>query len=165
MYRKSILWFVALAMCSLMACSGPGYRGLVNSAISTASGRAEMLTKVVNDFHQSLYWGEIDIASSFVAETSRYAFQKYTQESLRSQKFVDITVDTVNLTDDNYKADVEATIRYYKIPQYQIKVRRELQKWEFDRLGGGWFVNEIKDIKENEGADLAAEEIPLDEKM
>ena len=165
MFKKSVFGFYLLAIFLTAGCSGPGYRGIVNSALSTASGRAEMLSKVVNDFHQSLYWGEVEVASSFVAEASRYAFQKHTRATIKSQKFVDISVDTINFTEDNYKAEVETTIRYYRIPQYQIKVRRERQAWEFDRLGGGWFVKEIEEIKEDPDALLEPEEIPVHEKL
>ena len=64
----------------------------------------------------------------------------------RDERLVDLDIENITLNDDG-TADVEVKVRYFRTPSYLVETRRERERWDFSRLGGGWFLENVEVIE------------------
>lgn len=157
MSGKIKLTLVALSSVALTACHFLSADS-IETMIASERGMRQQLSQRVRDFHRAVYWGDVNRASSFVLPEQRNEFVKSSKSLRESLHLVSLDVDSLELLeDDENRAAVELTTRYYRSPNYVIQTRTDKEKWIYLRYSGGWFLEETtvlnsKELNNEEGS-------------
>ncbi len=108
--------------------------------------KEEMLNTRVESFHRSVYWGKVDDAKLFVKKEKQKEVLDRAKFNRRDEKLVDLEVENITLNEDG-TADVDVKVRYFRTASYVVETRRERERWNFMRLGGGWFLENIEVVE------------------
>lgn len=105
----------------------------------TDSDRATLLSDQLKAFHEALLWGKTDEALLYCSEESRPQMLAALRKNGSQEKIVESKVEHVEFLPGMSEADVETVVKYYEIPLYVVRERREQEKWKFS-LGDGWQI-------------------------
>jgi hypothetical protein len=112
------------------------------------SGKEEMLGERLALFKKAVYWGSYVEAGGLLNPSIRREYVNLMKRRKRSERFVDIEVDKIDFDEDSNEAIVDLYIRYYGKPTYLVSDRVERFTWKYNRLGGGWFAHEFKELED-----------------
>lgn len=112
---------------------------------SKAQDRAK-IGEHVKSFHQALYWGDVNVAMSFVDPTYQEQFMPIALERAEKEKLVEFKIQSVTIDDKQETATVEVKVQFYKVPQLLVNTRLERQQWNLRYLEH-WMFTEILDQK------------------
>jgi len=131
MKRVFILLLVAM---TLVGCGG-----LRNLMVDPEKDR-EKIGKQVGMFHRARYWGDSDLAATFVVPEKREEFGPVVAERVKSEKLVKYKIRSITVDPEQETAEVRVEVEFYKIPNYVVQTRLETQKWELRNLSNWYFV-------------------------
>ena len=112
----------------------------VREAGLTEPSRRMLLAKDVRQFSEALYWGDAGKALAYVTAESQATFRDQIRTSKKSERIVETKVENVVFTEGSYEADVDVSVRYFKVPFYVVNERLERQAWRFN-LTDGWRIS------------------------
>ncbi len=118
-------------------------------------GKLELLSKRVDLFHKSVYWGKIDDAQLFALPESSSKIVDRAQLNRRVERLVDLEIESTELNEADDTASVDVRVRFFRTPSYIVKTKRQREIWAFKRFQGGWF---LKSIEETERAKVELQE-------
>lgn len=113
--------------------------------IATESGVNRMLNESVQAYNKSYYWGDEAACAKYLADGQYLRLAQELRARKQTQRIVDVSVDMMNFESAEDKADVGVLIKYFESPMYVVKERHQVQKWVFDRFGGGWRLEDWSD--------------------
>ena len=139
--------FIFALLLNLTGCIVAPLVDAFNKIGLTESDRVALLTPDVKGFNEALIWGDKSRALAYASEKSREKISEQLDELGEEMKVVDSKIKDIEFKEDSYKASVSTVMRYYKVPYYVVKNRKEIQEWVFD-LQSGWKMSErtVKDI-------------------
>lgn len=147
--RKSILGFLPFLVLLLASFSGclliPAIQGFSDLGV-TEGDRSRLLSEQLQEFHEALYWGSAQQALRYVVPESREKLSRDLQRVGKEERIVDSKVDFVTFSPNAFEADVNITVRYYRVPYYVITERLEKQGWLF-KVPGGWMLESRELVK------------------
>lgn len=129
---------------SLSGCSSLSL-GKLKTALAGEENRAEMLSKSVESYHRAVYWGDSRKASMFVEPEVKSSFVQDLASRKTSEKLVEISVQSIDLSPDTKEATVLTKTRYYKIPSYRVEERFETESWRYEKYNGGWMNTGVEE--------------------
>lgn len=142
---KSFYLVALIFLCSsLSGCSSLSL-GNLKTALAGEENRAEMLSKSVESYHRAVYWGDSRKASLFVEPEVKSSFIQDLASKKKSEKLVEISVESIDLSPDTTEATVLTKIRYYKIPSYRVEERFETESWRYEKYNGGWLNSGVEE--------------------
>ena len=109
----------------------------------TESDRMQLLPPTVSKFTSSLSWPDKSEAMRYVAQESRQEVAEGLELLGEDVKIVDSRVSNVNYEDNARKAVVNINVRFYQVPYYVVKTRKDKQTWEFGS-SSGWQLIDIE---------------------
>lgn len=111
-------------------------------------GVRDSLEETQRQYTQMVRWGELERASSFVAEDARDAFA-ISMPKLRGIRITDYEIGDLDLDDEQSHATVSVVYHGYGVASL-IEVRgRERQIWERDAITKKWRVRpDLAEMKE-----------------
>lgn len=118
----------------------------IKDMVADDESKEEMLNTRVESFHRTVYWGKVDDAKLFVKKEKQKEVLDRAKFNRRDERLVDLDVENITLNEDG-TADVDVKVRYFRTPSYLVETRRERERWNFERLGGGWFLEDIDVIE------------------
>lgn len=137
--------FVLLAFALLLQTSCLSQMKSVDHFLSSDVERRGELSKRVSKYHQAMYWGDVDSASAYLSPETRREIRNSLLDRKEKEHLVKTEVDAVDIHETGDSATVDMKIKYYLIPNYVVKTRREKQVWQFE--SGAWFLAESTVIK------------------
>jgi hypothetical protein len=146
-HHFNTLALVLLVNLLLCACS-TRYLETVEDVIASSTARKDMLDERLSVFNHNLYWGSIDVASSYVHDDKRHDFHRQNQQRKKAERLVDFEIDSIDFNDDVRMATVQVSVRYFRIPSYIVQTRKEQQTWEYSRVNGGWLYTDSEELTE-----------------
>lgn len=135
-HRASLIVVVTAALL-LQGCFLAPAIDSFNKLGVTQGDREALLPQHMRRFQDALYWGDPQKALIYVQPAARPKISTQLRTRDDEERIVESRVDQVNFENDSYKASVEVTVKYYKVPFYVVTKRRESQEWDFD-VTNGW---------------------------
>ncbi len=105
----------------------------------SATDRQALLAQQIKRFNDALHWGTNDQILALVSPMSREQIANDLEDEGEDMKVVDTRVADTSFDESAYKATVKIALRYYKVPYYVVKTRKEKQIWDFS-LSDGWLL-------------------------
>lgn len=116
------------------------------SQIGVSEGdRMRLLDTSLSEFSNAVYWGNANKALTFASDQAKEDLKNHIRQASKQEKVVETEVEFVDYDDDVYAAEVDVLVKYYKVPQYVVKERRERQFWQFS-VASGWEYHGRKDV-------------------
>ena len=103
------------------------------------SDRQALLPQQIKRFNEALHWATGDQVLSLVLPESREVIAKELESEGEDMKVVDTKITETVFDDGARKANVKVMLRYYKVPYYVVKTRKETQSWVFS-VSSGWLL-------------------------
>ena len=102
------------------------------SSCGLAARPGETMLEARDDFAQRLRWQDCNGAGRYLAPEHKEAFLEncHANEDLR---FVGVQPQSVNLSDDQGKADTVTLLEYYRLPSVVVKKYRLRQEWVYQQ--------------------------------
>ena len=139
-----------LSVCLLQGCILAPIIGSVSDLGVRRSDRERLLAQDVRRFNDALFRGNSVDAVKFASVDVRSKLLESLSARKKDERIVENQIAGINFTDDDgYQADVQVTVKYYRVPFYTVQERSEKQSWKFS-LGGGWEL-----IGREENSDLS----------
>jgi len=107
----------------------------------TESDRIGLLEEHVKEFHQGIYWNKPEYALKYTAPEGRQVVLNKIKAKKNSERIVSSEVSGVEFTNEAYDADVEVSVKFYKIPRYIVEERTEKERWHFSTPFGWKFIS------------------------
>ena len=138
--------FACGVICSVVLCSfvfiGCTSSKELGAMLAVGEHKSELLNESLKNFHQHLYWGDIDYALKYINPDSRAEFKRFANQIRKAEKYLDIKVEDVTFVPDTESAEVTVVVQYYSSPVYTLNTRYEREMWDFHRYNGGWLLRE-----------------------
>ena len=122
----------------LVSCCGC-FRPL-NLWLADGSAKKAMLTKSVQDYHQSLHWGDVNGVLQYVNPDKHQIIAPKIPKDNRSVQYVDCSIFNTEENEETGDMLVRVKIKSYLIPSYKVTEQIVTEEWEFRRFGGGWML-------------------------
>jgi hypothetical protein len=103
---------------------------------ATESDRMTLLNARLKKFGEALYWGKGE-AALFVGRDAAEGVNKGLRIDREDVRIVETKIKDIQYLDSAFTAQVEFSLRYYRIPFYVVTDAKEKHVWKF-RLGGDW---------------------------
>ena len=140
-----VLFAIALAF----ACSGCALVGALIDSYSragfTQGDREAYLAEAVRNFNEALYWNNQSKALSYVLDDVRATVVAELRRKKNEERVVETKIEEVTFSDNSYTADVELTIRSYRVPYYVVADHQQKQRWKFS-TSSGWKLESLESI-------------------
>lgn len=145
-----------LYLCLILSClSGcvilaPFIQAWKNAG-ATEADRMQLFSQQIKRFGEALYWGKGD-AVLYVDKDADADVRKSLSFPREDIRIVESRIKDVEYEDEAFIANVELSIKYYRIPVYIVTEAAEKQVWRF-RLGDHWYLQkrevskELKELK------------------
>ncbi len=130
--------FIAVAISQTSCFLAPAMDSFSKIGV-TEGDRQRLLAERLRNFKDALYWSEPGEALTFVVPENRVAMEPVFRRIRKEEKIVDSRTESVAFSDSGYKADVEVTFKYYRVPYYVVTERTEAQTWQFS-IADGWLL-------------------------
>jgi len=135
--KLKIIGLTLLCLCLLSGCFlAPAIDAFKQVGV-TRGDRVQLLPAEMKKFQDSLYWGHPEEALAFVTQEGRDKIAEDLKSWGEETRVVESKVNGCTFDEDAYKADVEVTVRYYKVPFYVVNKLQEKQVWKFS-VSQGW---------------------------
>lgn len=113
----------------------------------TPVDRRNLLAAKIQSFNDALFFGAPGEAEEFAAPDKRAELERAIRRQRKEEKLVDMRVDSVGFESDAYRAIVDVTVRFYKVPFYVVNERTERQVWDFT-VSSGWQLSQREEVKD-----------------
>lgn len=151
MIRVRTFFLISIIAVSSMAIQGCIFVPFVDAFKQTGvteGDRQQLLGPEMKRFTENLSAGSVSSALAYATAESRKDLAKQFEKIGDGQKVVDSKVIDVEFTEDSYRASAKVAVRYFEIPYYIVKTRREQQDWIFS-LSSGWKLSGITITKDS----------------
>ena len=138
--RSKLLVLAATVLCSMVSsgCALVSWGiGSYHDAGLSEQDRQVLLTKEIKQFHQVLFFGNVDVAMTHVEDEARAEISPRFVHDFKSEKFVDHSIDATEFNDAAREAVVHLTVKYFKSTNLLVKERQVIEHWKFS-TGGIW---------------------------
>ena len=105
------------------------------SSCSWAVRPGESLLDARDDFAQRLRWQDCSGAGRYLAPEQKAAFLESCQTD-QDLRFVGVESQSVDLSDDQRRADTVTQLEYYRLPSVVVKKYRLRQEWSYRESEG-----------------------------
>ena len=102
----------------------------------------QKVQKEIAGFHKAIYWKDLETAMSFVHPSLRREYRPLIKTRTEKERMVEFSIDDIAMDIPSETASVEITQKYYEVPKYIVKTRREQQVWRYNAEHGIWHFNE-----------------------
>lgn len=109
----------------------------------TSSDRQRLLGQRMKEFHEALYWGDVDMALGYVDSEKQPEIRPILEGVSSSEKLVETKVMSTNFSESSFDAHVRMKVKSYRVPFYVVNERIDEQDWKFD-LSTGWLLTAFK---------------------
>ena len=133
--RKILL--TCLAAWSLSGCVFVPIIDAMHESGATESDRKQLLPEQVQRFSNALTWSNKAEAMEYVDPSAQAAIATELESYGEDLKIVDSRVSGVKFDSGAWKATVNISLRYYEVPYYVVKTRKDSQEWSFG-MNSGW---------------------------
>lgn len=131
------------AACMLSSCIlAPAIDSFRRAGV-TESDRQRLLGERLKDFHDSLYWGDPEMALAYAEPEEREKMRPAVEAMSTAEKVVESKILSTQFSDSAYDAHVRVKVRSYKVPFYIVNERIDEQDWKFG-LSDGWLLVALK---------------------
>lgn len=141
MRKVSAILLSGLLLLSLGGCSQATYNN-VEQVFASEDEQRKSVGKMVDDFHQALYWGDASAATLYVVPEIRDDFHFQTSQRKEKERVIEAEVRKISLDQENDVANVDVFIKYFRVPNYVVKTRHEKQVWEYRSGEGRWLFKD-----------------------
>lgn len=104
--------------------------------------RQRLLAPDMKRFGDNLSAGTIPGALEYATSESRRTLARQFERIGSDEKIVDSKVLDVEFTNDSYNASARVAVRYFEVPYYVVKTRKEQQEWVFS-ISSGWKIEAL----------------------
>lgn len=113
---------------------------------ATPGDRMTLMGQRLKRFGEALYWGKGEAVLYLDKEASSEVRKSLTlqREDLR---IVESKIKSIEYENDTYTANVEFTVKYFRIPFYIVTDTVEKQVWTF-HIGDNWYLQKRELSKE-----------------
>jgi hypothetical protein len=126
--------------------------GSAGCAGGFASDRSMKIEEAAHLFADSLRFGKVKLAASFVPDEKRPDFEAFFKELAEGElRFTSIDVVRVDVAPGAETAVVELAVRLYRLPSVSEVAFVDEQQWHFDREAVAWRVEPDLALYENAG--------------
>ncbi len=102
------------------------------SSCGLAARPGETMLEARDDFAQRLRWQDCNGAGRYLAPEHKEAFLE-TCHANEDLHFVGVQAQSVNLSEDQAKADTVTLLEYYRLPSVVVKKYRLRQEWVYQQ--------------------------------
>ncbi|MCC6220210.1 MAG: hypothetical protein IT291_03105 [Deltaproteobacteria bacterium] len=127
---------------SSIGCASMSFGGMDNLVLGDAQDLKELGERVTK-FYEALYWQDAELAAVYVVPRQRGDFQRRAKELRAKEKLTEADVQGIEVNRESGEAKVSVHVRYYQVPSYLLKTRKEEQIWEFSAAEGEWLLREV----------------------
>jgi hypothetical protein len=103
-------------------------------------GRLVSLNEVLENFKKAMYWSKPQELSKFMEDGRKTELLRGFKEQQKGEKLVSIEIGDIEIHDDLNHASVEMLVKYFRVPNYVVETRREMQEWNFSVVFGTWKI-------------------------
>jgi hypothetical protein len=111
---------------------------------ATQSDREMLFQKAIKEFHTLEATRNPEQAAVFAKSENKMAMANTFRERSLSERIVESTIGLLEYQDEARKAFVTVNKKYFRVPQYMVKERREKETWEFISSLEGWRIASIE---------------------
>lgn len=141
--RWGLFFALFLTALPLQGCIlAPIVEGVRQSGV-TKGDRMALLPEEVKKFNDSLSWRDSDLTLKYVTDTGRREILEQLKKQSENEHIVESRTGFSEFSDDAYDATLQVAVKYYLVPYYIVKERREEQRWKFS-LTEGWKLDSRK---------------------
>ena len=140
--------FVTLVFCVLIVFNtsgcvfAPAISGIQDAGL-TESGRKQRLSRDLRDFHNALFWGNLNGALPYIQPESMSELRTVLLDKKKSGRIVDSKIEFVDFSEGAWKASVDVSTRVHDKATNIVKEVAEFETWNFT-VQDGWKVESIE---------------------
>jgi hypothetical protein len=108
--------------------------------------RVDQLSERTEVFNRNLRWSSLAAASAFVADKNRKTLVEKIAKDLNNNRIVDFLIVDMALDPEKKNGSIVIEYSFYGVSDQNVRVRREVQYWEYDNKKKNWFLSETREI-------------------
>lgn len=111
---------------------------------ATQGDREMLFQKAIKEFHSLEATRNPEQAAVFAKSENKMAMANNFRDKSHTERIVESTIGLLEFQDEARKALVTVNKKYFRVPQYMVKERREKETWEFVSALEGWRISSIE---------------------